>query len=211
MVAANDRQAATFDDESHLTSLGAVQYTYDAAGHVATRTSGGVTTYFVYDGNTPVAEFDSNSNPAALNAFGATGLVMRSTFPGGTAATAFYTFDPRGNTALRTDINGAVFDAHAFSAYGQEFTPYAGFGVQYGYYHDSATDLDLLGHRYYDPSQGRFVNRDPIHLFGGLHPYEYAGSDPVDNVDPSGLMFPPETFGGRCSYQPWGRAGSRRR
>ncbi len=155
--------------------------------------SGGVTTYFVYDGDTPVAEFDSNSSPVALNAFGATGLVMRSTFRGGTAATAFYSFDPRGNTALRTDVDGAVLDAHSFSAYGQELTPntsgdpYAGFGAQFGYYHDSATGLDLLGHRFYDPSQGRFVNQDPIGLEGGLNPYEYAWDDPVDNVDPSGL------------------------
>lgn len=41
--------------------------------------------------------------------------------------------------------------------------------------------------RYYDPSNGRFLNEDPLGFGGGLNFYSYVGNDPVDLIDPSGL------------------------
>jgi hypothetical protein len=41
-----------------------------------------------------------------------------------------------------------------------------------------------LGARYYDPVTGRFITPDPSH--DGLNWYQYAGNDPVSNVDPTG-------------------------
>ena len=42
--------------------------------------------------------------------------------------------------------------------------------------------------RWYDSSLGRFISRDPIGLKGGANRYVYAASNPVKNIDPSGLM-----------------------
>ncbi len=42
--------------------------------------------------------------------------------------------------------------------------------------------------RYYDPNLGRYITPDPIGLAGGMNPYIYTGGDPVDWVDPWGLM-----------------------
>ena len=50
---------------------------------------------------------------------------------------------------------------------------------------DSETGLQYLGARYYDPSIGRFTQEDPIRW--GTNWYSYCGSDPVNNIDPSGL------------------------
>jgi RHS repeat-associated protein len=43
-----------------------------------------------------------------------------------------------------------------------------------------------VGARYYDPSTGRFLQRDPIGLRGGMNVYAYTSNDPLINVDPSG-------------------------
>ncbi|MCL5283486.1 MAG: RHS repeat-associated core domain-containing protein [Armatimonadetes bacterium] len=61
-----------------------------------------------------------------------------------------------------------------------------GYDGQWGYYTDSETGLLLLTHRYYDPAEGRFVNRDPIGFSGGVNLYGYVGNDAVMGVDPSG-------------------------
>ncbi|MFA7483043.1 MAG: RHS repeat-associated core domain-containing protein [Vulcanimicrobiota bacterium] len=47
--------------------------------------------------------------------------------------------------------------------------------------------LYLMGHRFYDPSLGRFLNRDPIGFAGGLNLFSYGGNNPVSRTDHSGL------------------------
>jgi RHS repeat-associated protein len=57
----------------------------------------------------------------------------------------------------------------------------------FGYQQDSDSGLMLLGHRYYDPSTGRFLTRDPIK--DGRNWYSYGGGNgaPTGFVDPDGL------------------------
>jgi RHS repeat-associated protein len=57
----------------------------------------------------------------------------------------------------------------------------------FGYQQDAGSGLMLLGHRYYDPSTGRFLTRDPIR--DGRNWYSYGGGDgaPTGFVDPTGL------------------------
>ncbi|RQW77127.1 MAG: RHS repeat-associated core domain-containing protein, partial [Methylococcus sp.] len=44
-----------------------------------------------------------------------------------------------------------------------------------------------MGAREYAPAAGRFLQLDPLEG-GGLNPYEYADSDPLNNSDPEGLL-----------------------
>ena len=73
------------------------------------------------------------------------------------------------------------------------YDPYdpVGFGGQWGYCKDGATGLYLLTHRYYDAGAGRFINRDPIGYKGGINLYGFAGNNPVNQSDPSGLSMDP--------------------
>ncbi|MCW5556150.1 MAG: RHS repeat-associated core domain-containing protein [Verrucomicrobiae bacterium] len=53
-------------------------------------------------------------------------------------------------------------------------------------FQDDETDLLYYGYRYYDPSTGRWLNRDPIEENGGINLYGFVHNDPVDKIDPFG-------------------------
>ena len=61
-----------------------------------------------------------------------------------------------------------------------------GYKAQVGYYTDTETGLQLLTHRYYDPSRGRFLTRDPVGYAGGVNLYGYTNNNPVSLIDPLG-------------------------
>ena len=52
------------------------------------------------------------------------------------------------------------------------------------------TGLMMMGHRFYEPELGRFLNRDPIGFAGGPNLFAYAKSSPVQFIDPEGLEPP---------------------
>jgi RHS repeat-associated protein len=74
----------------------------------------------------------------------------------------------------------------------------------WGYHRDGDLGLDLLHHRWYDPAVGRFLTRDPIRWAGGLNLYGYCGADPVNKVDPSGLISPGDAIGAIGVGMSWG-------
>jgi RHS repeat-associated protein len=56
-----------------------------------------------------------------------------------------------------------------------------------------------FGFRWYDPDVGRFTQRDPIGVAGGLNLYEYCYGNPVNLLDPWGLYW---LCGGRVGLCP---------
>jgi RHS repeat-associated protein len=157
-------------------------------------------TWYLYDGATPVAELDFSGNLVAINAFGPNGLICRRTATGGAR---FYLFDERGNTAQRLDNNGNLLASHVTDAYGAtvapqnalpstDVDPFDGMGGQLGYYQDETTGLLLCTFRFYDPTQARWLTRDPIGYSGGVNLYGYVTGNPIMGADPLGLF----TIGG---------------
>jgi RHS repeat-associated protein len=56
-----------------------------------------------------------------------------------------------------------------------------------GYWWDPQLKLYHVRNRVYDPSAGRWLQRDPIGYAGGLNLYQYVGNMPYGAVDPLGL------------------------
>ena len=87
-------------------------------------------------------------------------------------------------TSMTYDAFGNVVGGNSFTAYAAAFQP---FGFAGGLY-DSDTRLLRFGARDYDPEVGRWLSPDP-RGFGGGDPnlQAYAGNDPVNFKDPTGL------------------------
>jgi RHS repeat-associated protein len=57
-----------------------------------------------------------------------------------------------------------------------------------GYRYDAETGNYYVRNRYYSPTLGRWLTRDPIGYRGGINLYCYVNSSPVGNVDAEGLQ-----------------------
>lgn len=73
------------------------------------------------------------------------------------------------------------------------------FGYAGGLY-DADTGLVRFGARDYDAETGRWTSKDPVGFVGGTNTYGYCRSNPVNLVDPTGLLteviiWDPEGFG----------------
>ena len=112
---------------------------------------------------------------------------------------AMFFFLPDALSSVRDVVSstGAVVASYEFSEYGQKISPantggvesqktfVGGLSVQ-----DEVADtgLMMMGHRFYSPELGRFLNRDPIGFRGGLNLFEYASSAPTWRTDSKGLQ-----------------------
>ena len=57
-----------------------------------------------------------------------------------------------------------------------------------GQYYDSESSLHYNIYRTYDPNAKRYMQSDPIGLAGGFNTYNYVGRNPLNGVDPLGLL-----------------------
>ncbi len=79
-----------------------------------------------------------------------------------------------------------------------DFTPYGAIAqtngstptdYQYaGLFYHVPSGLNLATYRTLDGITGRFLNRDPIREAGGINQYMYTGANPLNRIDPDGLI-----------------------
>jgi RHS repeat-associated protein len=110
-----------------------------------------------------------------------------------------YLIDAHGSIRALVSPTGQVTAAADYDAYGTPLTAGGTTTSNLGYngeYYDTDLGLIYLRARFYNPSTGRFLNRDPyqgaLEDPMSLNSYQFAGADPVDQIDPSGNLFLPE-------------------
>ena len=104
----------------------------------------------------------------------------------------FYHAEGLGSVSELTDTSGAVAQSYAYSPFGQiEFQLDPTFVQPYTFTSrefDVESGLYFYRVRTYDPITGRFFQVDPIGLTGGVNLYTYVGNNPINLVDPFGLV-----------------------
>jgi RHS repeat-associated protein len=195
-----------------MPGVGTASYSYDVFGNLtgATLPDGRVVEYlldgryrrvgkkvggtlvggWLYSGRRVVAELDGSGAVVSRFVWGTRRTVPEYFVKGGN--TYRILADHLGSPRLVVDATtGAVVQRMDFDEWGrvvQDTSPgFQPFGFAGGLY-DRDTGLVRFGARDYDPETGRWTTKDPILLSGrDLNVFAYAGDDPVNNVDPSGL------------------------
>jgi RHS repeat-associated protein len=80
-------------------------------------------------------------------------------------------------------LSSDLYDAYGNLLSGGDSSDPYGYNGQAGYYTDHETGLILCTHRYYDPTVGRWINRNPIGYDGGINLYGYCWNGPIDGED----------------------------
>ncbi|MEH6413925.1 RHS repeat-associated core domain-containing protein [Pseudomonas sp. CGJS7] len=102
--------------------------------------------------------------------------------------------DPTRNVAIWTwDAKSEVFGSTPPNQDADlDGTPFV-FNMRFpGQRYDPNTGLSYNYFRDYDPATGRYVQSDPIGLYGGISTFAYVAGSPNRNADKYGLQAPPE-------------------
>lgn len=103
----------------------------------------------------------------------------------------YYYCDHLGTPQALVDEHGNLVWQGEFDPYGNPVTIqnpeqlYQPIRMQ-GQHYDEESGLHYNRHRYYDPTQGKYITQDPIGLMGGLNTYIYP-NNPLAFIDPKGL------------------------
>lgn len=187
----------TYDYDNRLiqfvTPENTYQYEYDPLGSRIAKTKDGVTTRYFVDLNRllpqVLAEADEYGNIQNAYVYGL-GLISKVDQEWDAY---YYHYDGIGSTVAITDQASNIVNKYAYTPFGmlagiEESIPnpfrYIGrFGVM-----DDENGLLYMRARYYNPKTGRFLTKDPIHFVAGINPYSYVMGNPMNLVDPLGLM-----------------------
>ena len=167
-------------------------YTYDGVSKRVQTSENGIVTNYLYDGLNCVIEQDGTGLTKAsyvrgLGYSGGIGSIISKQGAGGNEQ--YYYYDGIGNVSDIAGTNGSVTGSYEYDAYGNILnnavpSPH-GFSTKE---FSRRSGLSYFGARYYDSRIGRWTQPDPLGMINGPNMYVYVNNNPVNNVDPHGLM-----------------------
>jgi RHS repeat-associated protein len=189
-------QTLTWTDQNKLatdtTTAGTSNYVYDASGNLLVRHDPGETTLFLGDVQLVLNTATNTATGTRFITLGGTTIAARH----GSSSIDYLIPDRQGTDQLAVDAVTETVTRRQYLPFGQArgTTPTIWPGSDVGYVGgtpDTATSLENLGAREYDPASGRFLSADPVlevtdpTQMGG---YDYSGNDPITGSDPTGQM-----------------------
>jgi RHS repeat-associated protein len=174
----------TYDDESRLKTVSGVagshSYTYNGMDTRLSKTANGLTTNFHRDGAYVTDPVIWDSGATYTPGISEKRNNITTYLHGGLK-----------DKTLQTGSSGATVASRQYDAFGMVTNSTGTWKGPFGYsggagHQEDEAGLQLLGHRYYDPSTGRFLTRDPIK--DGRNWYSYCDNNPVTRVDADGLL-----------------------
>ena len=183
-------------------------YTYDAFNRRITKTVGTTTERYSYD-DWSIVEILTNSDLYTNIIDSGTDRHIAIELIENNASTLYYFItDERGNVTALTDANGNILERYRYRVYGDfeildaQFTPkncnnqtcYATNLHNFlwgGSLYEPETNLYWMRNRYYHIDMHRFINQDPIGIWGDANNlgngFAYVAGMVVEASDPSGL------------------------
>ena len=139
---------------------------------------------FIYIG-TALAEERDATGTNIIKRFFANGFWQQGT-------NYYYNTDHLGSILEVTTQNGTIIAKFQYDPYGRRTQTFGTLWVDFGYagLFELPNGLKLAVWRIYDPSTGRWINRDPIREQVGWNLYAYCQGNPVNWVDELGLYSP---------------------
>ncbi|QNA75491.1 hypothetical protein C8250_029615 [Streptomyces sp. So13.3] len=209
-AAAATTQTFTYDAEGRTQSVTpkagsgtvASSYLYDADGGLLMQKGSGSNILYLFGGAEQLTLDTAKNTVSGLRYY---------SHPDGTSITrsstgtlAYQPANPQHTAQLQVDRTSLAVTRRAYDPYGapRGTTP-ASWADNHGYLGkpaDTTTGLNLFGARNYDPVLGRFLTVDPVFEAGDpnqMGGYTYAGNDPINGSDPTGLKNG-DTGGGGC-------------
>ena len=165
------------------------------------------TVEYIYDGNRVIQERDGSNTPTVSytrgldlsgtmeGAGGIGGLLARSSgySAGNWTTNHFYHADGNGNVTYLVDASQAMAATYRYDPFGNTISSSGSLAGANLYRFSSKevhvnTGMYIYLYRFYDPTVQRWLNRDPIEEWGGYNLYQMEDNDPVNQVDPEGLL-----------------------
>ena len=206
--ATSETTTYTYDVRGNLTRVDlpsgdVIEYLLDGQDRrVGKKRNGTLEKQWLYkDGLNIVAELDGTGNLVSRFVYASKPNIPAFMMRGG--VTYRIISDHLGSPRVIVNVStGAVTWRANFDAWGNrtliagvgDFVPFGFAGGQF----DGDTGLTRFGARDYDPNVGRWTSKDPIGFEGGVALYGYSNFDPINEIDPSGLV-PEECDDKKCT------------
>lgn len=198
----------TFDGRGNLMGSNGKTYTYTTENMLSAVT-GGTTLYydplhrlveydtsvskrFMFDGAHMAAELSNPAGAVQHRYVWGDGpdelLVDYDYSSGGSGVRSFVHADERGSVIALSDSSGNMVKINSYDEYG---IPGANNGGRFLYTGQAwLSEIGMANYkaRIYSPTDGRFIQTDPIGYGDGPNIYNYVGSDPINATDPSGRI-----------------------